>query len=197
MRVLTLNDEVHLGGLGLLVGEDGAHVGALVVHVHAKDLDAVLADRRVLHQHHARVQGPLLAARKQDGGAVQPGHPRHLAVHAASVTGGQHNEKEGGEEIQYANDTRRTQKRTHNEIVDPPRQDKTVGEIQCTHTQTQTHTDAHKHADPSGSPAFMDGNAFRLPYQLITSAGIVSRTRSLRCCCRPPLSLKLLFLNSR
>ena len=76
---------MNLGGLGLLVGEDGAHVGALVVDVHTEDLDAILADRRVLHEHHAGVQGPLLAARKQDGGAVQPGHPRHLAVHAASV----------------------------------------------------------------------------------------------------------------
>ena len=39
---LTLHDEVDAGGLGVVVRLHGAGVGALVVHVHVLDLDAVL-----------------------------------------------------------------------------------------------------------------------------------------------------------
>lgn len=41
-RLPTLHDEVDAGGLGVVVRLHGAGVGALVVHVHVLDLDAVL-----------------------------------------------------------------------------------------------------------------------------------------------------------
>lgn len=48
-------DDVHSGGLGLLVGQDGADVGALVVHVHVLDFDAVFRRARVVEEDDARV----------------------------------------------------------------------------------------------------------------------------------------------
>lgn len=75
---------MHFCGFWFLVCEDGADVGPLVVDVNVLDFDAVLCDRRVFHQDDPRIQGPLFAAREQNGGAIEPRHSRHFAVHVAS-----------------------------------------------------------------------------------------------------------------
>lgn len=79
---LTLHDEVDAGGLGVVVRLHGAGVGALVVHVHVLDHDAVLG-RRVHQDDHTRVYGPLVIPGVEDGAAVQPGHPGDPVVNRA------------------------------------------------------------------------------------------------------------------
>lgn len=74
---------MHFGGFRLLVGEDGADVGPFVIDVDVLDLDAVLRDSCVFQQGDAWIQRPLLIAREQDGGAVEPRHSRHFAVDVA------------------------------------------------------------------------------------------------------------------
>ena len=85
---------MNFGGFGFLVGENRAGIRALVVNVHVHDLDAVLGDSRVLHQHHPRVQRPLISPGKQNRSAVQPSHTRYLAVDSTSVGGGGKDNKE-------------------------------------------------------------------------------------------------------
>ena len=95
MHVLTLDDKVDLRGLGLLFGLDGAGVGALVIHVHLLDAQAVL-QLAFGHQVHPRVQGPLVGAGEDDVGAIKPGDFGDLVIH---ITPG--NTAEGKEVTKY------------------------------------------------------------------------------------------------
>lgn len=79
----TLNDEVDFSGFWFLVGEDGADVGPFVVDVDILDFDAVLRDGYVFQQGDARIQRPLLIAREQNGGAIEPRHAGYFAVNVA------------------------------------------------------------------------------------------------------------------
>ena len=79
---LTLHNEVDAGGLGVVVRLHRAGVGALIVHVHVLDHDAVLG-RRVHQDDHTRVYGPLVIPGVEDGAAVQPGHPGDPVVNRA------------------------------------------------------------------------------------------------------------------
>lgn len=79
---LTLHDEVDARCLGVIVCLHGAGVGALIVHVHVVDLDAVLGFG-VGQEHHPRVQAPLVIAGIEDAAAVQPGHAGDAVVHGA------------------------------------------------------------------------------------------------------------------
>lgn len=79
---LTLHDEMDTRCLGVIVCLHGAGVGALIVHIHILDLDAVLGFG-VGQEHHPRVQAPLVIAGIEDAAAVQPGHPGHPVVHGA------------------------------------------------------------------------------------------------------------------
>ena len=93
---LTLHDEVDAGGLGVVVRLHGAGVGALVVHVHVLDHDAVLG-RRVHQDDHTRVYGPLVIPGVEDGAAVQPGHPGDPIIYGTPVSeGGEGREQERG-----------------------------------------------------------------------------------------------------
>ena len=64
----------------MIVCLHGAGVGALIVHVHVVDLDAVLS-LGVGEDDHAVVYRPLVIASVQDGAAVQPRYPRHPVIH--------------------------------------------------------------------------------------------------------------------
>lgn len=75
---------MHLGGFGLLVGQNGTDVRSLVMNGNVLDLYAVFCDGGVFHQNHARIQSPLLPACEQNGGSVEPSHSRHFAINAAS-----------------------------------------------------------------------------------------------------------------
>lgn len=66
----------------MIVCLHGAGVGALIVHVHVVDLDAVLGFG-VGQEHHPRVQAPLVIAGIEDAAAVQPGHAGDAVVHGA------------------------------------------------------------------------------------------------------------------
>ena len=81
-RLPTLHDEVDAGGLGVVVRLHRAGVGALIVHVHVLDHDAVLG-RRVHQDDHTRVYGPLVIPGVEDGAAVQPGYPGDPVVNRA------------------------------------------------------------------------------------------------------------------
>lgn len=76
---LTLNNEVDVGGAGLVVGLDGARVGPLVGDLHLVDVDGEVAAVAV-GQRDALVQRPLVRPGEQDVGAVEPGLVRHLLV---------------------------------------------------------------------------------------------------------------------
>ena len=91
---LTLHDEVDTGGLGVVVRLHRAGIGALVVHVHVLDHDAVLG-WRVHQDDHTRVYGPLVIPGVEDGAAVQPGHPGDPIIYGTSVS--ESGEREGGE----------------------------------------------------------------------------------------------------
>ena len=104
---LTLHDEVDTGGLGVVVRLHRAGIGALVVHVHVLDHDAVLG-WRVHQDDHSRVYGPLVIPGVEDGAAVQPGHPGDPIIYGTSVCEsgegwgeergkGKSGEREGGE----------------------------------------------------------------------------------------------------
>lgn len=80
--LLTLHDEMDTRCLGVIVCLHGAGVGALIVHIHILDLDAVLGFG-VGQEHHPRVQAPLVIAGIEDAAAVQPGHSGHPVVHGA------------------------------------------------------------------------------------------------------------------
>lgn len=77
--LLTLNDEVDVGGAGLVVGLDGARVWSLVGDLHLVDVDGEVAAVAV-GQCDALVQGPLVRPGEQDVGAVKPGLVRHLLI---------------------------------------------------------------------------------------------------------------------
>jgi len=79
---LTLDDEMDARCLGVIVCLHGAGVGALIVHVHVLDLDAVLGFG-VGQEHHSGVQAPLVVAGIEDAAAVQPGHAGDSAIHGA------------------------------------------------------------------------------------------------------------------
>ena len=83
----TLDDEVDVGDVGLVVGLEGAGVGPLVGHLHVVDVDGEVAVVAVDHRH-AFVQRPLVLPREQDVGAVQPGLVGDLLVDPASVRTG-------------------------------------------------------------------------------------------------------------
>lgn len=89
-----MNDEVDVGGAGLVVGLDGARVGPLVGDLHLVDVDGEVAAVAV-GQRDALVQRPLVRPGEQDVGAVEPGLVRHLlvdptpAVEVAVATGSQ------------------------------------------------------------------------------------------------------------
>lgn len=70
-------------GFWFLVGEDRADVGPFVVDVDILDFDAVLRNSCVFQQGDARIQRPLLIAREQNGGAIEPRHSGHFAVNIA------------------------------------------------------------------------------------------------------------------
>lgn len=76
---LTLNNQVDVGGAGLVVGLDGARVGPLVGDLHLVDVDGEVAAVAV-GQRDALVQRPLVRPGEQDVGAVEPGLVRHLLV---------------------------------------------------------------------------------------------------------------------
>ena len=59
-----------------------AGIGALIIHVHVLDHDAVLG-RRVHQDDHTGVYGPLVIPGVEDGAAVQPGHPGDPVVNRA------------------------------------------------------------------------------------------------------------------
>ena len=86
-RPPTLHDEVHPGGLGVVVRLHGAGVRALVVHVHVLDHDAVLG-WRVNQDDHTRVYGPLVVPGVEDGATVQPGHPGDPVIYGTPVSEG-------------------------------------------------------------------------------------------------------------
>lgn len=83
---LTLNDEVDIGGAGLVVGLDGARVWSLVGDLHLVDVDGEVAAVAV-GQCDALVQGPLVRPGEQDVGAVKPGLVRHLLVNPTPALG--------------------------------------------------------------------------------------------------------------
>lgn len=72
-----------------------AGIGALIVHVHILDHDAVLG-RRVHQDDHTRVYGPLVIPGIEDGAAVQPGHPGDRSSYGTPVS--ESGEGEGEEE---------------------------------------------------------------------------------------------------
>lgn len=84
-KQFTLDDEMNFSGLGFLIREDGANVRPFVVQVHVQDLYTVLCHCCVIQQDHSRVQRPFFIPCEENSGAVQPGYPRYLAVHVASV----------------------------------------------------------------------------------------------------------------
>lgn len=81
-----MNDEVDVGGAGLVVGLDGARVRSLVSDLHLVDVDGEVAAVAV-GQCDALVQGPLVRPSEQDVGAVKPGLVRHLLVNPTPAMG--------------------------------------------------------------------------------------------------------------
>lgn len=81
--ILTLHNEVDVGEAGLVVGLEGAGVGALVGHLHLTDVDREVA-AVVIEQRHSLVERPLVSAREHDVGAVQPGLVGHFLVDLTS-----------------------------------------------------------------------------------------------------------------
>lgn len=74
-----MDNEVDVGGAGLIVGLDGARVGPLVCDLHLVDVDGEVAAVAV-GQRDTLVQRPLVRPSEQDVGAVEPGLVRHLLV---------------------------------------------------------------------------------------------------------------------
>lgn len=72
-----------MGRTRLVSGLEAARVGSLVSHHHSFNLNGELTVV-VVHQGDAGVQGPLICAREQDVGAVQPCFVSDLFINLAS-----------------------------------------------------------------------------------------------------------------
>lgn len=82
-----MNDEVDVGGAGLVVGLDSARIRPFVGDLHLVDVDGEVAAVTV-GQSDALVQGPLICSGKQDVGAVKPGLVRHFLVNSTPAEWG-------------------------------------------------------------------------------------------------------------
>lgn len=83
---LTLDEEVHRGGPRPTAGLDGAHVLALIRHVHVLNLDGELVLIQG-HQFHSGIHRPFIFPGEQDAGAVEPRRVRDHFPLCAPATG--------------------------------------------------------------------------------------------------------------